>query len=157
MQRLSAADFERATKERKLPPVFSKTTAPNYMDFVIVGYAVGEADNKIYPCVRNVLARGQSPIIAFPLKGKMAFPKMANLLSAEEAKAGNVDFGLYRHYKGGMYYVQGTCVVADGDSRPAVLYSAIDSGLPFMWLRSLEDWNTKVPVGCEEVERFSKI
>lgn len=157
MQRITADDFEEIMKERHLPAPFSSLKSPTFSDYVIVGYAVGEADNKIYPCL--ALSRNQKTprVISFPLKGKMLFPKLNKLCAAEEMKPGNIEKGLYNHYKGGLYYVQGTCTVALEEPKTAVLYSAIDAGLPFMWLRMLDDWNTKVLVGSEEVERFTKV
>lgn len=140
------------SEELQLPKPFSKLCSREFTSFIVVGYAVGEADNSIYVCLRCALGSTKSPVVALPVKGRMRYLQGAHTRPAEDIK-----LGLYRHYKGGLYYVQGTCNIASIDQKTAVLYSPIDSGLPFMWLRVIGDWKSKVVVGSEEVERFSKL
>ena len=101
-------------KTGNLPCAFS--TLPcfdNYEDgmCVLVGYAVGEADNKIYMCIRKVSDR-LNHVLAFPVDnlvrredGHLRIPYRHSLVPI----SCYMSPGLVRHYKGGRYYVQ--CVV----------------------------------------------
>lgn len=151
MERLTAAGFEELSEKLRLPKPFSKLCAEEFSSFIVVGYAVGEADNRVYVCLRYTLGSRDSPVIALPVNGRTEFMQGAH------RPAESIKLGLYRHYKGSLYYVQGTCNIAESGHRTAVLYSAVDSGLPFMWLRYLEDWKSKAVTCSGEVERFTKL
>lgn len=53
---------------------------------------------------------------------------------------------LYRHYKGGMYYVVGEAKSTDDDLTELVVYHALDEDGE-MWVRNKEEFLSKVEYG----------
>lgn len=54
---------------------------------------------------------------------------------------------LYRHYKGGMYYVVGEAKSTDDDLTELVVYHALDEDGE-MWVRNKEEFLSKVEDGA---------
>lgn len=165
MQRHTKETFCQFMKDAGLPEPFS--TLPCFDNYeecycVVVGYAVGEADNKIYICVRKVSAR-LNRVMALPVEdiihrenGSLVIPYRCSLLPI----ACYMRPGLVKHYKGGCYYVHSPANLSkdkDSATSPCVLYSSMDTGLPFMWLREKDDWDTSVVIDGLERQRFTYI
>lgn len=64
-------------------------------------------------------------------------------------------FTLWKHYKGGTYYVK-ELLVFEETEQIHVCYSSIDYYLPCYWSRSLKSWNEVVEYEGKTMKRFTQ-
>lgn len=90
---------------------------------VLAGYAVGEADNEIYMCIRKVSDR-LNHVLALPVDnlvrredGHLGIPYRHSLVPI----SCYMSPGLVKHYKGGRYYVQSVANMLESSSNTYLL------------------------------------
>ena len=72
-----------------------------------------------------------------------------------ESMRQRIHCGLYRHYKGNRYRVEGLCLHSE-TMEPMVIYQAL-YGTKEMWVRPAAMWNEEVMIGGQPVRRFQRI
>jgi hypothetical protein len=63
--------------------------------------------------------------------------------------------GVWKHYKGGLYIVEGLATT-EADQQVVVLYNSLSQPMPIPWSRPLSDWSTMVQHEGKQVARFVK-
>jgi hypothetical protein len=63
---------------------------------------------------------------------------------------------LWKHYKGGIYIIQGLCL-SENDENIHILYSSTTNPLPIPWSRSIKDWHSQIYKDGKLIPRFELV
>lgn len=63
--------------------------------------------------------------------------------------------GLYRHFKGGLYFLKCVARLSEDDKQEVVVYQSIDTGK--WWVRPKESWTEQIERDGYKGLRFSPV